>query len=248
MAILMLLQSGTENTPQLRWFFASIFIIGTLSMTLLQLLKDMLPLRLWFQRAWIKRWIAEQMTSAPPPFGGTASYVEDDLLGLAASKRREAVYRLPVEQLCGQLNAALRAALENPDRHRALISAFANAADPEDLRIFLDPPKSLRIPGDAPPGAREKLESYVEARNRITHQVERSIDSLQITLGGKWKFWLQSASLILSLAFVFLGIGMYWQTDWSRRGVFDRIAIGLFAGYVAPVVRDILGRLQQGGR
>jgi hypothetical protein len=246
--VLMLMQSVPANTTPLRWFFASIFIIGALSMTLLQLLKDMFPIRFWFQRIWIKRWIADQLESVPRPKPGTVSDVEDDLLGLATSKKHEALYRLPVEQLCGQLNAALRAALENPDRHGDLISVFAHAAGPADVDTFLNPPESLRTALKADTAKPADIKPYVEARNRVSHQVERSIDSLQIILGGQWKLWMQSASLVLSLAFVFLGIGMYWPVDWSMRGIFDRIAIGLFAGYVAPVVRDILGRLQQGSR
>jgi hypothetical protein len=239
-----------QGFPELRWFFASIFIVGALSMILIQLLKDLLPLRQWFQEYWFKQWVVDQIND-PKMWNSEKTFdFEWDLFGLVSPKRRNALYGLPVDQLCGQLNSAVRAALENPPRHETLFLVFASAATPADLEAFLDPPASLLTPSKATDDERKKIDWYIEVRNRVSHHAERAIDSLQVYLGAKWTHTLQTAALLLSMAFAFFGIGLYWPAawlhDWSFRGVFNRFVIGLFAGYVAPVGRDILARLQRG--
>jgi hypothetical protein len=63
------------------------------------------------------------------------------MLRLATSGDRKAFYGLTIEQLCGQLNAALRAALENPTQHKELISVFAKTANEDDLKRFFQSPE-----------------------------------------------------------------------------------------------------------
>ncbi len=251
MISLLLLQNGLESASQLAWFPAAVFIIGALSMAVIQIAKDLSSLRRRLQKIWVMRWI-EERAHRSQPFVPKDRYpafvVEEDLLRLAASGKPKTFYNLPIEELCGQLNAALRAALENPTEHKALISIFASEALDQDLEIFFNPPPSLRSSSRRGNKDRTPVETFAGARNRVSYYVERSIDSLQIDIGGRWKSSLQEASIILSLPFSFIGIGIYRPVAWTSHGIWDRIAIGVLAGYVAPVLRDIMARLQQGSR
>jgi hypothetical protein len=59
---------------------------------------------------------------------------------------------------------------------------------------------------------------------------------------------LQLASIVLSIVFASFGVGTYWSSVHEWPGIRDSLVIGLLAGYLAPVVRDILSKLQQSNR
>jgi hypothetical protein len=50
---------------------------------------------------------------------------------------------------------------------------------------------------------------------------------------------------MLSLVFAEFGVLEYWHEHDVPRAMGDIFVIGMLAGYLAPVVRDILARLQQ---
>jgi hypothetical protein len=245
--------SLTDSVPWLGSFLGAVVIIGLLSMVTIQLAKDFFPLRALFQAVWIRRWIRQRISDLASKDTEKAAVslwdVYGDLLNLTgASGRSGYLFNLPVEQLCGQINAALQAALENPEAHKSLIRIFASTAKPEDLMIFFGPRPSLVINEQQSEAQRQVIERYAEARNRVAHQAERAVDNLQISIGASWKLLLQSASIILSLYFAALGIGKYWTNASSPSArIRDGIAIGLIAGYLAPVARDIVAKIQRRG-
>jgi hypothetical protein len=248
-----------EVLPGLGTLLAAIAIIGLLTQAIIQTAKDLFPLRFYLQRMWFKRWLVANAAKAgrlaPPDVKLTPtpeSVVETDMIELATSGDQKAFYSSPIEQLCGQLNAALRAALESPARHRILIATFAVGAKFEDLiEFFKDPPppsSTYTSPNANPefsPDARAAIKAFADARNRVAHHVERTIDGLQISVGSKWKRLLQISSYSLSFAFALLGVGMYWHAPSFFYGLRDVFVAGFLAGYVAPIVRDILARVQQ---
>ena len=240
-----------EVLPDSGALLAAIVIVGLLTQAVIQTFKDLFPLRFKLQRKWLEAWLAGRKfgdldldeDSAVPK--DPESKVEQDMLELATSGDAEAFYSLPIEQLCGQLNAALRAALENPVEHRILIAKFAEGAKRRDLRRFFKPPKSLRVNPETSPEERVAIESFADARNRVAHHVERTIDGLQISVGSKWKRWLQISSYGLSIALALFGVGMYWHAPSPLYALRDALVVGFLAGYLAPIVRDILARVQQ---
>ncbi len=238
-----------EVLPGFGALLGAIAIIGLLTQAVIQTFKDLFPLRFKLQRKWLETWLARRKfvdldTDIAAPTD-PESRVEQDMLGLATSGDAKAFYSLPIEQLCGQLNAALRAALENPVEHRFLIVKFAEGAKRGDLRRFFHPPKSLRVNPETSPAERAEIESFADARNRVAHHVERAIDGLQISVGSKWKRWLQISSYGLSIALALFGVGMYWHAPSPLYALRDALVVGFLAGYLAPIVRDILARVQQ---
>jgi hypothetical protein len=226
-------QSGiTQLVPTLETLLVASVVLGLLTQAVLQTTKDLFPLRYYLQRRWILKWLAERS-------GGRQAQL--DMVLLATSGDAMAFYSLPIGQLCGQLNAAARAALEDPFRYPAFIGVFAWTANPADLEKFLSGPPPLPFSEGMSDEDRVRIQGYAQSRNRIAHQVERSVDGLQILIGERWKLWLQTSAFLLSLAFAFAGVrASYWRAR-------DAILVGLLAGYLAPIVRDILAKIQQRG-
>jgi hypothetical protein len=251
------------SVPGFEKLIAAIVIVGLLTQVVIQTAKDLFPMRFLFQETWIRRWLAERVNdlnraAAEPRFREAsrpdANYetkkidfgaVEEDMLRLAASGDRTAFYGLTIEQLCGQLNAALRAALEDPTQHNELISVFAKTAKKDDLKNFFNAPASLRVTSEMSPEARASVQAFAESRNRVAYHTERSVDDLQISIGKRWKFRLQVSSFGLSLGFAAFGVGEYWNETNTLRAIRDVFVVGVLGGYLAPVIRDILARLQQ---
>ncbi len=224
--------------------------IGVLSMAILQTIKDMFPLRRAFQRGWIQRWLKDSSDNPPAGSNFTASpkTAETQLIRLATDGDAAAFYDLPIEQLCGQMNAALQIVLDDPARNQDLLWCLAHQADATDLARLLAPPSKdvLATPREklAPPQL-DTIDNFVDARNRVGHQAQRATDGLQIAAGFRWKFLLQMASLVVSaiLAMVALYIGN--RALALTTSIWVGLLTGIAAGFLAPVSRDLVAALQQ---
>ena len=253
-------------------FLTAISAVGVLSMALIQTIKDMLPVRNWFQQFFVRRWIqkkandahsqsagwlkeggaewfAEERTRTDPAAeeevflkGPDWAVAERDLFRLATDGDDKALYDLPIEQLCGQINAAAQVVLDRPSDHPDLILCLASVADPVDVARVMFPPQEAKAGRPNEEGeARRRHDSFVDARTRVTHQVQRAIDALQITAGFRWKFGLQVSSILLSGAIAALAVMKFA----SGAGVSTVLVVGVMGGFLAPVARDLVAALQQ---
>jgi hypothetical protein len=220
-------------------FTISMAAVGVLSMAAIQVLKEILPARRWFQQRFVRRWLAERSGGA----GEDAA--ERDLVRLAASGDRLSFYDLPLEQLCGQMNAAAPLVLDFPARYEGLFRALAHEADPADVDLLLRPPVFPRGAREAlPQDQYDALNRFADARNRVTHHVQRSIDALQIAAGGMWRRRMQMLSFVVSFGITFLGLWGF------HGGAFEHdlgpaLLTAIVGGFVAPVARDLVASVQR---
>jgi hypothetical protein len=219
---------------------------GIVAMALLQLTKDMAPLRRGSQRRWMQNWIAdsvgprgergffERLRHGAPV---SVTKAEDRLIELATGGNEDAFYELPIEQMVAQMNAAAQVALDNPKYYFDLLAVLANGAKPDDLSMLRrGTSKTSRRSNDA-------TSNYLEARSRIGHWVQRNLDAIQIDFGNRWKFLMQVAAIAISIFLVELSVAL--ADPQSTVGTYLLAApIGLVAGYLAPVFRDIIAALQ----
>lgn len=229
-------------------FATALAAVGVISMAFLQTVKDVLPARRWFQAAWIGGWLGEQAIRTPAIAAASAvnaAAAEADLVRLATSGDKSALYDLAIEQVTGQMNAAAQMVLDFPWRHEHLFRCLAAQADVEDIRRLLD----ARPPDGQPRRelAAEDKAALIDARNRVTHQVQRSLDGLMISAGFRWKLYLQVASIVLSALIVWVGLMIFVREPIE---VFVRhlplyVALAVLGGFLAPVARDIVAALQQ---
>ena len=232
--------------------------IGTLSMALIQTLKDMFPLREIFHKANIKQWITDQRKPVDNHIGYFQKYnekiqspdqkkilpemlfsatdqdlVKKDLLKLTVNGNEGALYALPIEQLCGQINSASQICLDYPSLHSSLLLTLAANTSSADLFKVMFPDRSLNERSSA-----EDKKEYTDARNRVAHQIQRAIDSIQISIGYKWELWLKIGSIVVSS--VIAGIGLLA----TNQNIFLVIPLAILGGFLAPVARDLVVALQ----
>jgi hypothetical protein len=220
--------------------------VGVLSMALLQTAKDLFPLRRWFQAARVRAWLRAQAAQAPPIPGAAvnADTAEADLIRLATSGDRAALFDLPIEQVTGQINAAGRIVLDFPWEHEHLFRCLAAQANADDVRKLIEsrPPAQ----GPRPALGAEEKSALIDARNRVTHQAQRSLDGLQISAGFRWKLYLQMTSIGLSGLIVWAGLMLFVREPIE---VFVRhlplyAATAVVGGFLAPVARELVAALE----
>ena len=89
----------------------------------------------------------------------------------------------------------------------------------------------------------------VDARSRVTHQVQRSIDALQIAAGSRWKLRLQAAAFAISSVLTAAGMSLYRPPETSlAASVLASVPLGLMAGFLAPIARDLVAIVSQARR
>jgi hypothetical protein len=125
-----------EDVARNAWPFAiTIAVIAVFSTAFIQTVKDLLPVRRWFQQSFIRRWLggrateASQRQSTNPDVGEA----EKDLIHLATGGDVAAFYNLEAEQLCGQINSAAQIALAYAGKHENLLHCLAPEAAPADI-------------------------------------------------------------------------------------------------------------------
>jgi hypothetical protein len=227
--------------------------VGVTAMALVQTIKQQTPIRAFYQRRRIRKWIREgfadfQKGQATIPDGVRITMdgldpvtAETDILNLATDGDSKAFYGLEIEKLCGQLNAASQSILQYPNSHLSALAVLASEANPDDLATFKT---GITGPLSVPPTPQQA--AYIAARAQVTQQVQRAIDALQISVGADWQTHLQQASLLLSvLTFEVLllrsqtlskDLGLLWPL-W---GLF----LGILSGFLAPVSRDIVAAIE----
>jgi hypothetical protein len=134
----------------------------------------------------------------------------------------------------------LQVALDFPGEHAFLLECLT-ATKPNALKPLQQVKGSLNrhfeaLKRQAGTQASPELEDLATAKMRMAHQVQRSIDAFQISAFYRWKTGFQLASF---------GLCVFIATLATTGGWPHRFAIGLVAGFLAPVARDLQARLQQ---
>ena len=221
---------------------------GTVAMAILQVVKELTPLRRYFQRWWIRGWIAARVdefnrrrqskgVDSTTLTAATAGKTEMLLVELSTGGDDRAFYELPIEQMIAQMNAAVQITLDYPKRYYDLLVIVSEGADPDDVAIVIT---------SSPTGTRAKKaqpsQHYLEARTRVSHRIQRNLDAIQISLGNRWQFCMQFTALVLST--LMLEAAVLSVAGATIGTVVIALLIGMVGGYLAPVTRDLVAALQ----
>lgn len=252
-------QPAAQGLPSLtNWILIVILpLIGiaALSMALIQTAKNMLPLRQWFQRHSVSGWLATRSRtarSASPLIN--LEQAKSDLVHLTTAGDSVALYSLPIEQLCGQINAASQVILDYPVRHWDLLRCLASQSDPNDLAIINPPNPATQLARKAllrkpavtlTDDEHNQVDDLVAARNRLSHQIQRAVDALQISIGFRWKFWMQLASIVLSAILAALAVIASGHRVSSAHALWFIALAATFSGVLAPIARDLVATIEQ---
>ncbi len=217
---------------------------GTLAMAILQLIKDLTPVRRGYQRAWLAKWIARHVHDYNAARGAMRSLpqaspreTERLLIELATGGDDRAFYELAIEQMVAQMNAAVQITLDYPKKYSELLIVLSEGADVQDVAAVVN---------QSPEGSKAKKtqpsKDYLEARTRVGHRIQRNLDAVQIALGSAWQFWMQSTAVILSV--LVLECGVLQTVGWNTNAMLLAVPVGIISGYLAPVARDLVAALQ----
>jgi hypothetical protein len=192
---------------------AAIGLIGLVTMSIIQVIRFLWPLRGWFHA----REMSLQLFGTP-----TMDRALARLLQLTTPSQATAFWNLPIEQVCGQIGAAVELAF----------------ADPETYAILL---KTLSGAGYVTPHDRK-------SRDTVAFFVQRNIDRTQIVTGDRWRRMLRIFAVSLSSALAFAA-SVAQKTpasfgDWGTVLISSGL-IGIVAGYVAMVLRDIVAIIER---
>jgi len=237
---------GLNHLSEILWPLAALTLaIAVTATAIVQLLKELLPIRRYFQRSFLASWFSKRLAEVNAPVTPEElKAAEKDLVHLATGGDRNALYDLETPQLCGQMNAAAQIALAYPERHPELLRFLAPEADEADVNIVAQTPSFAKArSAPASSGESANMDELLDARNRVTHHLQRSIDALQISMGFRWKLYLQltvyTICLIASLFAILTTKGP------TRFAWLEIIVVGVVAGFVSPVISDFAGFIEK---
>jgi hypothetical protein len=217
--------------------------IGTVSMALLQVAKNTLPLRSVFQKSRLLGWLAGRDVEAAP-------IAAADLIDLAAAGDDVAFYNSDIDDVCAQIKGVVPVILDYPEKHRALLLCLASDARRADIEILLKPPPADlfgKPAGQSTAAEKELVRRYAAAKTRVGVDVRCAIDAIDAHIGFRWKRLLQVLSLLLSgvlgLAAVLAGVAGTKADRASTIGA--ALIVGLLSGFLAPVARDLVAAVEK---
>jgi hypothetical protein len=266
--------------------------IGTVTMALIQAVKNITPIPNLFERAKLRSWLLTSIRrdyclhpvvrflarmqarlKSPPKEDRDAKgqsdvgqnvpsqwdedhaklrMVERDLITLATSGDREAFYQLAIEDLCDQIRKVVPVILDYPKHHEDLLACLARGASADDIREILTEQNSSASQSARLTTEEQKtaFRQFTAAKSRILVQMRCSIDAMQASISFRWKFWLQLASMVLSAIIGIVALNLGALPD--AQGPIDlpskfwaSMMIGLLAGFLAPVARDLVAAIEK---
>jgi hypothetical protein len=244
------IQNFFGESQDLGAYLAAMAAIGVAAMALIQAAKDVLPIRRMFHRSRLERWVADGTREADARFGATlqagavgvnAKRAWKDLVELSVDGDEKALLDLSIEQLCGQMSAAFQMVLDYPKQYRDLLLVAGSFATPADMNEILNTDRSRMGSGEGTPTPEQVR--WADARNRVTHQLQRAVDGFQIATGYRWTLWMKVASFVVS------GILAAIAVATKGGGILPHIGVILFtavmAGFLAPIARDLAATIQK---
>jgi hypothetical protein len=213
--------------------------IGTISMALLETAKNIFPLRRRFQESRFCAYLTAKNCK-------TWTRAEQDLVTLAAAGDRFAFYNSEIEQMCGHIKNVLTAVLDYPKLHADLINCLASTASADDLGLLFEPPHPdifLKGAQQSTAEEREAIRKYAAAKMRIAVEMRCAVDAVQNSIAFRWKQSMRVTALILSglVGAIAINVG---AAPGLTPSLGATLIIGVLAGFLAPVARDLVAAVE----
>ena len=224
--------------------------LSTLTMSILQAIKDTTPARRWFQMFRLQAYLREHAAIAKDQHGvaACATTAEAQIVRLSTDGDANAFYDLEIEKMCGQWNAANQIAIDSPHLYPDFFACVAARAAKDDFKLVFERRLPQLIPAHeeaAEPLAEQKerlktRHDFSEARARVNHQILRTVDAFQISASSRWSWALKIASYAISFVLAETALNLHLSVEHG-----NAMISAAFAGFLAPVARDLLASLQK---
>ncbi len=224
--------------------FITLAGVGVLTMAVLQLLKELLPVRRWYQQYQFRKWLGERIRKVrlsqskhyEPEGLRIRDQAYEDILKLSMSGDEKALFELPPGQLVGQMGIASQLVLDHPEQYESAFTALTVMAEKDDIGVLQN--GLIVLPED-------KMR-YTDARNRVAAQIQRSLDQIQIIITRKWKRAMHWVSVLVSGIILYATVKIFNPSviDDANEGMIW-IAITIVGAFIAPVAHDMVSTLKK---
>jgi hypothetical protein len=202
-------------------------------MATVEIAKRLVGLRSVYQRRQVELWLWEKAEGRPSYLIALADL--DQALGLAtgaerssvsesvsqnnAKRRRRTLFDLPIGQLVAQISAAIDTGFADPNRYQALLSVLVGES-------FLTERRANVSGSD---------------RMRESQQIRTAIDQLQISVGERWRRYVQGTALWLSGLY---GFALAFLLNIPGRSVYVLSAL-FIGGLFSWIARDVASGVER---
>lgn len=205
--------------------------IGTITMAMIELVKNVAKLRMRFNRWRVRKWTGAEV----------GARLEELCIGSARPTEGPGVlYDQPTEKMMGQLQAAANLALDFPYRYEKLYRFLSGSAELSgDAKLWYDYAKAV-AEGSA---KEDQARAAAQARARLGALVARSLDSFQNGTQYLWASLNQRVAVLSAGAFIFWLLFVMPDTKELRFDFFRALVLAFFGGLVAPFAKDVVSAL-----
>jgi hypothetical protein len=209
---------------------------GIASMATLQVAKSLLGVRGLYQRRQVLGWFSRE------PFGDSGRTEFLSALGAAGTSDRQALhylFDLPIELVCAQVSGAADIALSEPERFQAFLGSLAGEGAVSGV-------VTARKPDDKSPDVPQKDSApanRADAELQLSHYVRTGIDTLQVSVGYRWRTYIRATAVWLS-GLVGIAIVEVSHPPAKERGLYILSAV-LIGGFISWFARDVVAAVER---
>lgn len=211
------------------------FGLGFIATAIIQVTRNLYPLRGLFHRWVIGKWLAEGATSGKGSQGSV-----NELILMTSKLDRGTFLDLPIEQVCGQISAAVDDLIDDIGSPREDVRKYEHLL----ASIVADAVITTEF-------ALSSVQDRAGRRNDLAALARRRIDMLQIWASTWWRRTLRLIAVVLC---TWMAWALTWQpnlfssdsdsSDWYARLLFA-ITHGILGGFLATVIRDAIAVVEK---
>jgi hypothetical protein len=214
---------------------------GAGSMAIIQLAKNILGVRAFYQEYKVKRWLAgrgqRSWDTAYQDLIRALGYSKGPE-GQLAKSEEHALFNLPVEQLAAQISLAADLAVSYPTEYNGLLEALTG--EPVKLR------KEPDIKASNPPGGTRASAPVAVPTNldiRRSYQVRSGVDGLQLYVGQGWRRTVRLGAVLISGV-----LGVIWVRFLN---IYPTLSVAyilsglILGGFISWFLRDLVAIVER---
>jgi hypothetical protein len=219
-------------------YLVALAALGVLSMSIVQAIKNLIPVKWVFQRYRTQWWLNGHVGEAQSNLGRAIPLdkVEKELVNIGAAGNRKAFYDSDIEGFAKQLAVVGRLAVNYPTNmgryvsYGDLLAVLASNVTKTDLAIVDGTDKT------------STLQQRLDARNRIQQQLNQGIEGFGLSNTWWWQNGIHVAAFLCSAGITYFAVRL------SSHNVQSPLALlvtALLAGFLAPVARDLVAAIEK---
>jgi len=218
-------------------YLVALASLGVLSMSIVQAIKNLLPVRQAFQRYRLRGWLKAHTKEALSNLGRAIPLekVEKELVNIGAAGSSGAFYDAEIDDFIKQLAAVGRLAVNYPSNmgryisYGDLLAVLASNVTKADLATIDGTDKTT--------SAQDRL----DARNRIQQELNQGLNAFGLGNTWWWQNGLHLAAFGCSASITYFAVKL---SSLDVQSPLALLGTALLAGFLAPVARDLVAAIE----